>query len=274
MMRRPTLIEVPYHLGRPHVGLGKGVPVLSEALAGEASEVVTVDPGPEATNEVAASMAVIRALAREVRGVVAGGGFPFVLAGNCNSSLGTIAALGDGVGVIWFDAHADFNTPDSTPTGFFDGFGLAMLTGSGWRVLRESVKGLHPIPEEHVVLAGARDIDPKEQERLDASRVRAVEVADLAPALDGLGAHVDSAYVHIDLDVLDPSVGRANSLTVEGGPQLAELADAIDLVAERFVVRAAALTAYEPDFDPEQAIPAAARVLFERLCAGASRVAA
>jgi arginase len=273
-MRRPTLIEVPYHLGRPHVGLGKGVPVLSETLAGEASDVVSVDPGPEAPNEVAASMAVIRALAHTVRGVVADGGFPFVLAGNCNSSLGTVAGIGGKLGVVWFDAHADFNTPDTTPTGFFDGFGLAMLTGSGWRVLRESVEGLHPIPEEHVVLAGARDIDPKEQERLEASRVRAVDVADLAPALDDLRTRVDSVYLHVDLDVLDPSVGRANSLTVDGGPQLDELADAFDLVAARFDVRAAALTAYEPDFDPERAIPAAARVLFERLRATTSRAAA
>ena len=65
-MSRPTLIEVPYHLGRARVGLATGVPVLSETLAPDASDVVTVDPGPQATNEVAASMAVIRALARTV----------------------------------------------------------------------------------------------------------------------------------------------------------------------------------------------------------------
>ena len=272
-MSRPTLIEVPYHLGRAHVGLATGVPVLSEALAPDASDVVTVDPGPQATNEVAASMAVIRALARTVRDVVAAEGFPVVLAGNCNSSLGTVAGLGGGLGVVWFDAHADFNTPDTTPTGFFDGFGLAMLTGSGWAALRETVDGLSPIPEEHVVLAGARDIDPDERERLEASRVRAVDVSDLRPALDDLRSRVKAVYVHIDLDVLNPSVGRASALTVDGGPQVDELADAIDLITDRFTVRAAALTAYEPQYDPERAIPAAAQVVFERLCA-ASRLAA
>jgi arginase len=268
-MNRPTLIEVPYHLGRPHVGLATGVPVLSEALARDASDVVTVDPGPQASNEVAASMAVIRALARTVREVVAADGFPFVLAGNCNSSLGTVAGLGGGLGVIWFDAHADFNTPDTTPTGFFDGFGLAMLTGSGWAVLRETVDGLSPIPEEHVVLGGARDIDPGERERLEASRIRAVDVSDLRPALDDLHGRVDSVYVHVDLDVLNPSVGRANALAVEGGPNVDELAEAIDLITDRFAVRAAALTAYEPEYDPERAIPAVAQIVFERLRAGA-----
>jgi arginase len=272
-MSRTTLIEVPYHLGRAHVGLATGVPVLSKALAGDETDVVAVDAGPEAPNEVAGSMAVIRALARTVRDVVGADGFPFVLAGNCNSSLGTVAGLGGGVGVVWFDAHADFNTPDTTPTGFFDGFGLAMLTGSGWKTLRKTVDGLSPIPEEHVVLAGARDLDPGERERLEVSRVRAVAVPELEPALDDLRARVESVYVHIDLDVLNPSAGRANALAVEGGPAVDELAGAIELISERFAIRAAALTAYEPEYDAEQAIPAAAQVLFEGLRA-ASRLAA
>jgi arginase len=273
-MSRPTLIEVPYHLGRAHVGLAKGVPLLSEALTRDSSDVVAVDAGPEGPNEVAASMAVIRALALTVRDVVAADGFPVVLAGNCNSSLGTVAALGGGLGVLWFDAHADFNTPDTTQTGFFDGFGLAMLTGSGWAALRETVEGLSPIPEDHVVLGGARDIDPGERERLEASRIRAVDVSDLGPALDDLRTRVESVYVHVDLDVLNPSGGRANALAVEGGPHVDELADAIDLISDRFAIRAAALTAYEPEYDPERAIPAAAQVIFERLSAAANRVAA
>lgn len=273
-MSRPTLIEVPYHLGRAHVGLATGVPLLSEALARDGSEVVAVDAGPEGPNEVAASMAVIRALAVVVRDVVARDGFPVVLAGNCNSSLGTVAGLGGNLGVIWFDGHADFNTPDTTQTGFFDGFGLAMLTGTGWAALRETVEGLSPIPEDHVVLSGARDIDPGERERLEASRIRAVDVTDLGPALDDLRTRVESVYVHVDLDVLSPSVGRANALAVEGGPDVDELANAIDLISDRFAIKAGALTAYEPEYDPERAIPRAAEILFERLKSAANRVAA
>jgi arginase len=271
-MSRPTLIEVPYHLGRGHVGLGTGVTVLSEALDGD-FDVVAVEV-EEASNEVAGSMAVIRELARTVKAIVDEGGLPVVLAGNCNSSLGTVAGIGGDVGVVWFDAHADFHTPDTTETGFFDGFGLAMLTGSGWQALRESVEGLRPIPEEHAVLVGARDIDRFEQERLAASRMRTVDVSELEPALDELRARVDSVYLHIDLDVLDPSVGRANWYAVDGGPQTDELADAIELIGERFTVPALALTAYAADSDPDRAIPAAARVLFERFLATTSRVGA
>ena len=256
-----TLIAVPYHLGRKDVGLGKGVPVLVEALGGGG---VSVELEADFMNEVSASMGVVRQLADRVRETVAAGRFPLVVAGNCNSSLGTVAGLGGGVGVVWFDAHADFNTPDTTETGFFDGFGLAMLTGSGWQGIRE---GLPTIPEEHVVLAGARDIDSGEQERLDASGLQAVSVSELEPALDALGARVDSVYVHVDLDVLDPSVGRANWYAVDGGPQLDELASAIDSVGKRFTIRAAALTAYAPECDPERAIPAAAKVIFDHLVA-------
>jgi arginase len=254
-----TLIAVPYHLGRRDVGLATGVPVLVEAFGGGGR---TVEHEADFTNEVAASMGVIRELAGHVRETIEAGGFPLVLAGNCNSSVGTVAGLGGEVGVVWFDAHADFNTPDTTETGFFDGFGLAMLTDAGWRKLRE---GLPSIPEDHVILAGARDIDVEERVRLDASRVREASITDLEPALDELRARVDSVYVHVDLDVLDPSVGRANSLAVEGGPQLDELTRAVDAIRERFDIRAAAFTAYEPEFDPEGAIPPVALAVFERV---------
>ena len=254
-----ALIAVPYHLGQRDIGLAKGVPVLVEALGGGE---IGVEYEAGFVNEVAASMGVIRALADVVREAREAGRFPLVVAGNCNSSLGTVAGIGGGVGVVWFDAHADFNTPDTTETGFFDGFGLAMLTGSGWPKLR---KGLPEIPEDHAILAGARDIDAGERERLDRSRVRAVTVAELEPALDELRALADSVYVHVDLDVLDPSVGRANSFAVEGGPRTAELAHAIEAIGERFTIRAAAFTAYQPDFDPQGAIPPVVTELCERL---------
>jgi arginase len=256
-----TLIAVPYHLGRRDYGLGKGVPVLVEALGGDALEVAYE---ADFRNEVAASMGVIRELAARVHETTAAGSLPFVVAGNCNSSLGTVAGIGGDVGVVWFDAHADFNTPDTTESGYFDGCSLAMLTGNGWPRLRA---GLPAIPEEHVVLAGARDIDRGEQERLDASRVQVASVSELEPALDKLRSRVDSVYVHVDLDVLDPSVGRANWYAVGGGPQLDELAGAIDSIGERFTIRAAALTAYAPECDPDRVIPAAAKVIFERLVA-------
>jgi len=254
-------IQVPYHLGREEGGLADGVAALAEAVGGE-PEVVRVERRGPLDNETAACFDVIRALATRVHEARS---FPLVLAANCHSSLGTVAGVGGDVGVVWFDAHADFNTPDTTASGFFDGMALALLTGAGWRRLRESVEGLRPVPEERVVLVGARDLDEGERERLDASSVRRPALAELPAALDALRELVDAVYVHVDLDVLDPSVGRANWFAAEGGPLLDELLDAIDAIAERFTITAAALTAYAPECDPGGAIPAAAREIARRL---------
>jgi len=257
-----VLVQVPYHLGRRDAGLAKGVPVLADTLAGELGATrVAVEPKAEFCNEIEASMDVVRALAHSVRDVVAEGSFPLVLAGNCNSSLGTVAGLGsaDDLGVVWFDAHGDFNTPDTTPTGFFDGMGLSMLTGTSWDGLRASVPGLRPVAEANVVHVGGRDFDPAEEVRLEASgmlRVRPGEA--LEPALEALADGVSSVYVHVDLDVLDPSEGHANWYACDGGLTAAEVASAIERIGRTFTIRAAALTAYAPDCDPEGTIPGAA----------------
>lgn len=258
----PTIVQVPYHLGRRNAGLGRGVAVLAEALGTE-YESVSVETPDDHSNEIAASLAVVRALAEQVRPV----DFPIVLAGNCSSSLGTVTGIGGEVGVVWFDAHGDFNTPRTTRSGFLDGMSLSMLTGSGWTALRE---GLATVAEEYVVHVGGRDFDQAEWGRLESSGVRVVRRPPIEDALDELHKRIDSVYVHVDLDVLDPSVGRANEYAADDGLSLDELTGAIDAVVERFAIRAAAITAYDPDCDPDGAIPPAARAVFDRLVAKAT----
>jgi len=264
-----VLVEVPYFLGRRGEGLATGVPVLAETLAAElGARRVSVDVAEKSWNEVGASMDVVRALARTVGDVVAAGDFPLVLAGVCSSSLGVAAGLDSPphLGVIWFDAHGDFNTPETTPTGFFDGMPLAMLTGSGWEGLRSSVPGLRPLDEANVVLVGARDLDPAEEERLERSAVCRVDAGEpLEPALDLLAERVREAYVHVDLDVLDPSEGQANRYPAPGGLTAADVAAGVAEVARRFTIRAAALTAYEPAYDTDATIPAAAALIARQI---------
>ena len=266
---RTVVVQVPYELGRRDVGLATGVPVLAETLAAElGTGTITVESSGESWNEVGASMDVVRALADTVRTIVAEGDFPLVLAGVCSSSLGTVAGLGSppDLGVVWFDAHGDFNTPDTTPTGFFDGMPLAMVTGSGWAGLRAGVDGLSPVAEQNVVLVGARDLDAAEEERLERSDVRLVRPGQrIEPALDALASRVRDVYVHVDLDVLDPSEGQANRFSADGGPSAAEVAAAVGEVARRFRIRAAALTAYEPEYDPGSTIPGAATAIARQL---------
>lgn len=179
--------------------------------------------------EVATAFELMRLISGEVREAAESDEFPLVLSGNCNASVGTIGGVGGGeeLGIVWFDAHADFNTPETTTTGFTDGMGLAIATGHCWGAMAGSVPGFSPVTEENVVLVGARAVEPAEQERLDGSgvalvgadRLREGDVEDaLRASLDALGSRVSRVYVHLDLDVLDPrEVGQANEFAAPGG---------------------------------------------------------
>jgi arginase len=258
------LIQVPYYLGREHANLSRGPSKLADAIEGDS--IVIQPPRPNVLpNEVAESFSVIRAVASAVRETVEEGRFPLVLAVNCFTSLGTVAGLGRPVGVVWFDAHGDFHTPDTTTSGFLDGMGLAMLLGDGWRELRNTVEGLRPVPAEHALLVGARDIDPTEQDRVAASPLRRADPKTLDDALEELSHEVDAVYVHLDLDVIDPSVARANELSVEGGFNAEELERALAEISSRFEIAAAAMTAYDPSVDGEGRMPPIAATLARRL---------
>ncbi len=122
------------------------------------SEVDAVD---ESNPEIDRVSELIRRLAMRVMGAGDARSLPLIFAGNCNSSLGTVAGVGaDRLGVVWFDAHADFDDPEENTSGFFDVMGLAMLTGRGWATLRKTMPGHDPIDERSVVLAGVRDLEP------------------------------------------------------------------------------------------------------------------
>jgi arginase len=264
--RQLRLISHPFHNGLEGVDMGAGpVRLLSDGeLAAELraqgwdvrSEVVaTPDPSDPEIVRIAEGD---RRLAEHVSAAVGDGAFPLVLAGNCNSCLGTVAGLGPRdapLGVVWLDAHADFDTPDRS-LGFFDGMGLAILTGNGWELLRGTIDGLAPVDERNVVLAGVRDLEEHQRAPLDASSLnlvpgRTAAGAEYVSALDGLGERTGSAYLHVDLDVLDPSEGRANRFAADGGLTVTELTRAIELAFERLHVVAAAVTAYDPALDSD-----------------------
>ena len=157
------LIAWPYHAGLRDVSMGHGPTVLArdeELLAELGSPAVEfVSPVDESQPEVARIFELDRRLARSVRLARDAGDFPLVLAGNCASCLGTVGGS-EPEAVVWLDAHADFDTPDDNLSGFTDVMGFAVLTGSGWRALRETIPGFAPVPEADVLLAAVRDLEP------------------------------------------------------------------------------------------------------------------
>jgi arginase len=264
---------MPYHSGTPAVSMGRG-PIalieehgLADALGSDVAVEAVDAPDPERP-QIGRVFDLAGMLAERVRAARAAGRLPFVVAGNCNSCLGTVAGLErEPLGVVWFDAHADFDTPEDNRSGFLDVMALSTLTGACWEALRHTIPGFREVAESNVVMVGVRDLEPYQRARLDGSRVRSLygelirsaPIEDvLVPALDDLSERTPAIYLHVDLDVLDPSEGRANEYAAPGGLSLDELERALRLVGSRFSIEAAALTAYDPRSDQDAKVAKAA----------------
>ena len=193
------LIVVPYELGRLRDGVGNGPERLLEAGAEDVlassggsvrTQLVELDPAFNQTGrgEVDACFELIRLVAERVRGAVEDGAFPVILSGSCFAGVGVVAGLAEpDPAVVWFDAHSDFNSPDTSTEGYFDGMGLAVLTGGAWQAMHARVPGARPVPESAVILAGARDFDPPEVRRLEASAVTQLQPGGAGRARGGAG---------------------------------------------------------------------------------------
>lgn len=211
--------------------------------------------------EVASAFDIQRWLAPTVASARRRGAIPLLIGGNCINAVGACAGLlarGRRIGVVWFDAHADFNTPETSASGFLDGMALATLVGRCWSTMTSTIPHYAPIDERSVLLIGARDLDPAESKLLDASgirRPRQLDTRDCITALDGLAGFADEIYLHVDLDVIDEREARVNQYACAGGLSRDELVQSVSAVRERFTIGAMALTAYDPSFDRDARVP-------------------
>ncbi len=272
------LLAVPYDSGNYRARMGAGPEALLDAGLERSLEeqghrvhsVVAELPGDSWRAEIQTGFELMRIVSKAVREARESGRLPIVLAGNCNTAVGTIAGLGDGVGVAWFDAHGDFNTPETTTSGFLDGTAVAIITGRCWKQLALTIPGFKPIPDERVCIVGARDIDVLEGRLLAESNVDVIEPnrirPDLPRALNSIGRHVDTMYVHLDLDVLDAQVASANHFAVSGGLTVEDVDYALAEIAREFRIAGVTLSAYDPAADTDGA---AAKAAIHLICAAA-----
>ncbi|MGK2963375.1 MAG: arginase family protein [Gemmatimonadaceae bacterium] len=262
------LILVEYDSGHHRYRMGAGPQRLLEwGLAerlesnGHTVRVKRIEPEGTDTSEAGISFDLQRALSKAVKAACSEWSFPLVLSGNCMSALGVTAGLraaGRPSAVCWLDAHADFNTPDTTESGFLDGMAVATLTGRSWKSLAASIPGFVPTPEWQVVLIGARDLDVAEAAALDESGVRRTTWKETDTLFDAISSDTRSLYLHIDLDVLDPAVGKANSYATPGGMTVEDVLGLLESARRRFDIVAASMTAYDPIVDPGGRIARAA----------------
>ena len=219
-------------------------PLLAEAAGGEPRMIGS--PGePRAADwadDLAASRGCLLEAGGQVDDALVAGGFPVLLAGDCSiclTTLPTVLRHHPEAYVLWLDAHADFNSPDTTPSGFLGGMCLAAACGVWDAGLVADVQ----VDPAQVVMCGARDLDGGEQVLLERAGVRIVRPSQLADMLDG-----EEVYVHLDLDVLDPSVLPAQ-FAADGGLSDAGLRTLLAEVAGVARVLGVEITAFEAPED-------------------------
>ena len=123
---------------------------------------------------------------------------PLIFSSDCSLALGTVKGLGNSA-ILWLDAHGDFNTDETSPSGFLGGMPLAMLVGRGNMTYMKHLD-LEPIPEAHVIITDARDLDPEEKTALESSKVTWLKDIDM---LFNTPLMQKPYYIHFDLDVID-----------------------------------------------------------------------
>ena len=269
-MQKISVIVVPYELGRLRDGVGRGPEALiasgaAEALEASGASVVTdtIELSEPFSSEVQLCFELIRRVRERVAAARADGAFPVVLSGSCCfAALGVVAGLDESApGVVWFGAHGDFNTPETTTHGYFDGMGLAVLVGDAWQGMLGTVPGARPVAQTAVVQAGARDFDDEEEVRLRESDVMQVAPQELisgdalSDALGSLEPEPSGLYLHVDLDVLDREAANVNIYGAPGGISPEQLGARVEDVLRTGLVRAMALTAYDPECDRDHRVP-------------------
>ncbi|MEN8114823.1 MAG: arginase family protein [Actinomycetota bacterium] len=222
-----TVFAVPFFIGSPMLGLDVPEPY------------TLIDPDlPDA--RPTERMAV---LYDELADAVSQTSLPIVYAGDCLSIIGVVGGLqrrGVDPTVVFFDAHGDFHTWETTASEFLGGMPLAMLTGRGEQTILEGV-GVTPVADDRAWLVDGRDLDPGEDEAVKQSGIHHVSVAwitDDPPPGD--------LYVHVDVDVVDPLEMPAINYPAPGGPMVEDVARAVASLHATGRVKAFSISSWNP----------------------------
>jgi arginase len=254
-------------LGHKVTDLGNaGVPIPETVVAG--AEV----------KHLAAVKRVCEEVSERAAAIVSEGMFPIFLGGDHSIAIGTVSGIarsasGERTGVIWVDAHADFNTPATSPSGNIHGMPLATLTGRGHPDLVGIGSPGASVRTEDVVIIGLRSVDVEEKRLLREAGVRVYTMKDIdaygaarvvRSAIKGL-TDVDRVHVSLDLDVVDPEVAPGVGTPVRGGLTYREAHLLMELVNEAGIVSSLDVVEVNPILDVKNGTATIAVELVESL---------
>ncbi len=240
-MAKLACIGVPYWLGETTEYTG-AVETARERGIAEDIGATWIEIQPE-FNGVDPVIAVNRALAEAIAACDADT-IPLILAGDCTSCLGAMKGLeAHQPHVLWYDAHGDFNTPETTPSGFLGGMPLAALVGMGNQHLLQGLD-LRPIAEGRVTLTDGRDLDPQEAVLVQESNLTHLEAVNAVTDIDWSGKPL---YIHFDSDVMHLNDLPAVSYPAEGGPGLQMCINSVTGAAREGDVRGVLFTLWNDE---------------------------
>lgn len=291
LFRSITLIVSPYHVGLPRIAVANGPAHLKHRGLLDSIKSINVPvqeieiPSVEASvdGEIGRSFELIRQTSKLVSQAHAQRSFPIILAGNCSAGVGGAAgltgvtkSLGKQLACVWFDAHDDFNTPETMTSGYFDSMPIAMMGGLCFKSMLASVPGHQPLDLNRLVHVGMRDVNDIERKHVEneglsvvwGSLDRKVDFDEgLARFLDEKNLASQPVYVHFDVDSIDTSIGKANRFAAPGGLLQEDVVRCMQRIARQTTPLAFTIASFDPSFEGADAIAdVAIRGLASFLC--------
>lgn len=225
------------------------------------------DPGEAKARFVREIAQVNKSLSQSVQQVLTEGETPVVLGGDHSIAVGTVAGVSDfyrkqnkGIGIIWLDAHADINTPDTTPSGNVHGMPVAHIMGFGTPALLEVSSARPMVDPTKIVLIGLRDLDAGEKKTLKDRKVNVFTMRDMDElgmrevmrrAIEIASSGTAGFHVSFDMDWVDPSVAPGVGTPVAGGATYREAHLAMEMVSDSAKLLSMEVTEVNPILDHE-----------------------
>jgi arginase len=202
--------------------------------------------------------ALNRMIAGEVLAALREGNAPLLMGGTCSHLIGMLSGLqqhlgcASRIGLIWLDAHGDFNTPRTSRSGMLGGMPVAVAAGLCWPEWREGAGMLAPLPTNRIVMVDVRNLDPDEAKLIEATDVEIARFGDgfgaapVTAAIERLAARCDHLYLHIDADILDASLQPNHPTAEPGGPDVAAVQVVLSAAFATGKVRAFGVVSVNP----------------------------
>jgi arginase len=281
-MRAVTFIGVPLDLGAGRRGVDMGPSALRGAEIHarvrelgydvadhgdmEVSIAETRDPGDPKLKYLKEIRQTCAALRDVVAAVLADGRMPIVLGGDHSIAMGTIAGASQyhrdrdnkKVGLIWFDAHGDMNTPDTSPTGNIHGMPLAVALGLGEESLVELAGESPMVDGARAAVVGLRDVDMAERANIKETGIGAFTMRDIdergmrtvmEEAIKRASTGTAGIHVSFDIDGIDPDFAPGVGTPSPGGISYREAHLAMEMLADTGLVMSAEIVEVNPILD-------------------------